>query len=64
MRCIDADKLKDKLYSLVDCDGNERLHIDVVIDVIDNEPDVDVLEQFTIMNFYDRRKINHENTSF
>lgn len=43
-RYIDADKLKDKLYNLVDCDGNERLHIDVAIDVIDNEPEADVRE--------------------
>jgi hypothetical protein len=41
MRLIDAERLKNTLYSIVDKNGVELLHCDVVIDAIDNEPEVE-----------------------
>ena len=41
---IDENKLKEQLFTLVEQIGDERLHIDAVVHLIDDAPTVDAVE--------------------
>ena len=41
---IDENKLKEQLFALVEQIGDERLHIDAVVHLIDDAPAVDAVE--------------------
>jgi len=44
MRLIDADNLTQKLYMLTEVLGTELVHIDTIVDHIENQPTIDAVE--------------------
>ena len=43
-RLIYAEKLKNSMFAICEATENERIHIDSIIDIIDNAEDVNAME--------------------